>query len=234
MYTEYYNPLHSYHETLLPKDNNSRELLLGLEFECELPNDGSEYEVRYERLQQIAERLQKAFPDIMVKEDGSLACGFEVITKPMTLLQYESVFDWRWLSALRHYGMAITREDGVTVGENAMHVHVNRQYFDNDEQIDKMEDRVLRWYKQWKRAGYFVEPTVYCQAEKKEWREWTDVNGNVLPKVNHDRYRTVNVHRNTVELRSFVPSFDKQHVLDCLQIAHQFAYIAKTTNKETK
>ena len=226
MYTEEYNPLHSYRETLSPDDVNSDELLLALEFECELPNDGSEYEVRYERLQQIAERLQRAFPDILVKEDGSLACGFEVITKPMTLLQYESVFDWRWLSALRHYGMTTTREDGVVVGENAMHVHVNRQYFDNDTQIDKMEDRVLRWYQSWQRAGYFVEPTVYCQAVKKEWYEWFGVGG----AVNRERYRTINVKPRTVEFRSFMPSFDKEHVLDCLQIAHQFAYVAKVTN----
>jgi hypothetical protein len=173
-------------------DSDKDKLLLGLEFEFELP-DGSQ-----SRLNDIAYRISRSFPDLILKYDSSLHNGFEVITKPNTIDYYRNKFDWRFLSALNASGMKIPD----TSGERGVHVHVNKAPLgDSANVLHFMKWMRILGVTQKSRQSTTIAPTT----------NYIDWGGNY-----ESRYSAVNERKNTVEVRFWRYSFDKNVVLSYL------------------
>jgi hypothetical protein len=89
-----------------------KALIYGLELETE--TDGSLYE--------LAEKLNEIRHDhkFIIKSDGSLNCGLELITSPMDLDGHKRVFDWPQVARLMRNNGA---ESESTCG---IHIHINK------------------------------------------------------------------------------------------------------------
>ena len=95
-------------------------IAMGLEFEME--NMGSE------RTHNVAETFRDAYMQnhLMLKQDGSIHNGFELVTQPHTLDAFMEHFDWELIRKAQSLGMR-----GWDVGsrEIGIHIHVNRKAF---------------------------------------------------------------------------------------------------------
>lgn len=96
------------------------DIFLGLEFEMENRGNSSTREV--------AELFRDAYEDsvLMLKHDGSISDGFELVTQPHTVDAFMSHFPWDLIREAQSMGMR-----GWDVGhrEIGIHIHINRKAF---------------------------------------------------------------------------------------------------------
>jgi len=99
----------------------ANQIAMGLEFEME--NIEGDYATR-----EIAELFRNAYEDnhLMLKQDGSINNGFELVTQPHTLDAFMQHFDWHLIRDAQSKGMR-----GWDVGsrEIGIHIHINRKAF---------------------------------------------------------------------------------------------------------
>lgn len=139
-----------------------------LYFGWELEFEASE---RYcsEPLESIAKEIKSRYKWLWVKRDGSLRNGFEIVSHPGTAAWHfanQKNVDELY-SFLKSKGMFCASLFGSGEGGNA-HIHMNRSFFDNDEQIVEYERLILAEMK--KPVGYdglqFGNGSDYCKWEK--------------------------------------------------------------------
>jgi len=108
-------------------------------FELEVESDGNS-------IRDAAEVVTNALGErIYLKEDGSLSQGFEIVTHPHSLEEYQANFDWSALTDLRRLGFRSW--DTRTCG---LHVHVSRTAFgvmQKRADITKIQAHELRFMK---------------------------------------------------------------------------------------
>jgi len=99
----------------------SNVIAMGLEFEME--NMQGDY-----RTNEIAQLFRDAYDNhhLMLKQDGSINNGFELVTQPHTLDAFMQHFDWQLIRDAQSKGMR-----GWDVGsrEIGIHIHINRKAF---------------------------------------------------------------------------------------------------------
>jgi hypothetical protein len=99
----------------------ANKIAMGLEFEME-NMCGSQ------RTGEIARIFADAYNDnhLMLKHDGSISNGFELVTQPHTLDAFMQAFDWDLIREAQRAGMR-----GWEVGnrEIGIHIHINRKAF---------------------------------------------------------------------------------------------------------
>jgi len=181
-------------------------------FELEVESDGNS-------IRDAAEVVTNALGErIYLKEDGSLRQGFEIVTHPHSLDEYQQHFDWDALTKLRRLGFRSW--DTSTCG---LHVHVSRTAFgfahkrsdivkvqahelrfmkliyDNDRQISRLAGRTSS-YATFQDKGSLVQKVKYGHQE----------NG---------RYAAINSENSeTLEVRVFRGSLKPQRVLMALEL----------------
>ena len=171
------------------------DLFFGFEFEFECI-DQNAHRLKHEN---HAKKIMKDNPNVWVKRDGSLVNGFEVVTMPMTVHWFlenkdemTAFFDYLFDNG---YGLAQT---GISGEGGAFHVHVSRDFFEDDDHIRRFESAILAESEQII-AGGFATVHPYCQVEAYEQVEYPDMFGSYLK----NKYVWVRPREKTVELRMF-------------------------------
>lgn len=145
-----------------------------------------------------------------LKHDGSLSHGFEVVTHPHTIDQYQQVFNWSWLDKLTQHGFRSWNTSSC-----GLHVHIGLDAF-ND------ENHQIRFTK----FIYDNERQVKRIAGRSSNYAAFDAKGRVIPKIKRkwqdaNRYSAVNVqNENTLEVRVFRGSLRKERVLSGIEFTH--------------
>ena len=220
-----YRPDPIFHST----DDNSR-LFFGMEIEVEAPS----WEVRRNAAQYAYNKLEVENSLAYLKNDGSLNCGFEVVTHPMTydFFMNEAQEFWDTVHGLKEdFGMKSwsTRTCGL-------HIHISRSGFTNPPHLH----RFLRLI-------YSNQDFYQAMAGRSEsnWAKFDDAmkfdaTNNKWVKsyahkvadpttVNTDRYSAVNTNnRATVEMRIFKGSINTTNVRGALGLAHASVEYTRT------
>ena len=155
---------------------------------------------------------------VYIKSDGSLNDGFEMVSHPHTLKEYETNFNWSILKTLREYGYRSWNTD--TCG---LHVHVGRVAFghiSSHRDIQKAQAHELRFMK----LIYDNQRQVERLAGRanSHYASFQD-KGHLVSKVKNGfqrngRYSVVNTENdNTIEVRIFKGSLRKERVLSAIE-----------------
>lgn len=171
------------------------DLFFGFEFEFECI-DQNAHRLKHEN---HAKKIMKDNPNVWVKWDGSLRNGFEVVTMPMTLDWFlENKYEMTtFLDYLFDNGYALA-QTGISGEGGAFHVHLSRDFFEDDDHIRRFESAILSESEQMIRDG-FATVHHYCQVEAYEQVEYSGMDGSYLK----NKYVWVRPREKTVELRMF-------------------------------
>lgn len=181
-------------------------LVFGVELEMEPESDDKEGQ------SDIVEALGAADPDFILKSDGSLDYGVELVTKPMTLEEHK---DWRWADVLRSVQSIACSGAGTT--RCGMHVHINKAalsplligkllVFLNHDCTDELVCMVAQ-----------RSSNGFCEKVSKELKDGGDVWGE---RRSADRYERLNVTRATCEVRIFRGNLRPERVLKNIEFCH--------------
>lgn len=162
-----------------------------------------------------------------LKSDGSLNDGFELVTQPHTLADYEQHFPWDIIRELRNMGFRSWDTD--TCG---FHVHISRQAFGwrprgTQYNEGKYHAHLLRFTKLIYDNSSYVTRYVAGRSSSR-WASYSD-RSHLLEKVKHGhqsnaRYSAVNVaNTQTIEVRVFKGSLKVERVKAYLQFVHSVA-----------
>ena len=216
-----YRPDPVFHST-----DKEERLFFGLEIEVEAQrsrSDSAEY----------ASRLE-AYELAYLKSDGSLNCGFEIVTHPMTHDFYKSEAKelWDTLENLRsRTGIRVKAWDAPTAG---LHIHISRTGFNGGAHMH----RFLRLV--------YDNQTLYeaiAGRSSSRWAKFDDANTDYVKEVdgdgdrvwaqrrnlknklensrNSDRYSAVNTQNHaTLEMRIFRSSVNGETVKSFIDLAH--------------
>jgi hypothetical protein len=206
--------------------DKEERLFFGLEIEVEAQrsrSDSAEY----------ASRLE-AYELAYLKSDGSLNCGFEIVTHPMTHDFYKNECKelWDTLENLRNRtGIRVKAWDAPTAG---LHIHISRTGFNGGAHMH----RFLRLV--------YDNQTLYeaiAGRSSSRWAKFDDANTDYVKEVdgdgdrvwaqrrnlknklensrNSDRYSAVNTQNHaTLEMRIFRSSVNGDTVKSFIDLAH--------------
>jgi hypothetical protein len=178
---------------------------LGFELEVEDTDDNyaEGAELAFRTMNPNANRKYRGY----LKGDGSLVNGFEIVSHPHTLEEYQKSFPWAMLTELKK--LRFRSWNTSTCG---LHVHVSRTAFDDD-------DHQIRFIK----LIYDNQRQVQRIAGRSSnYASFSDA-GKIIPKVKYKsqsngRYAAVNVEpENTLEVRVFKGSLHIPRVLSGLE-----------------
>ena len=198
----------------LPSEDSNR-LYFGIEIETEVR--GQDYSERTTAAE-YASRLEVERLAYL-KSDGSLDCGFEIVTHPMSHAYMTNVDNplWHVLTTLkRDYNMMSwgTRTCGL-------HVHISRNGFSGGSHQHRFLQLVYnnkefyellagRSASHWAKFDDVIDP----DTGKKTFKGKFDRHGS-------DRYSAVNTNnRNTLEMRIFRGSLNPRFVKSAVNLAH--------------
>lgn len=208
------SPIHSYSYRPSPAFFGTGKYYLGFELEVETRNSS-----RYEGAQ-LAQDLFGGH--VYLKDDGSLNDGFEIVTHPHTLTEYQTNFNWAGLEKLKSQGLRSWNTS--TCG---LHVHVSREAFSvegvrlsYEQRILKRQAHELRFMK----LIYDNERQVGRIAGRSgnHYATFQD-KGNLVRKVKqgyqeNGRYSAINTENDdTLEVRVFKGSLRPERILSALE-----------------
>jgi len=193
-------------------DDGSTSLFYGVELEVDDGDDDS-----------ICSKLCE-IEEIYLKHDGSLSCGFEIVTHPATLDYHANSLPWADIcSIVRKAGYK--SHDTSTCG---LHIHASRAGFggsviEQDLTIAKIILLIDRWY-----DSYIVQ---FARRDIDKMRRWADKpNADIQPGDNegdavckskksaNSRYKAVNLcNCNTVEFRFFKGTLKRDTIIASVQ-----------------
>jgi hypothetical protein len=183
-------------------------LLFGVELEME-PRSGHDQSDLTAALGGITQK------QYILKEDGSLDDGVELVTVPLTLEDHTSRFGWgKVLDPLR-----LIAKSGVDTDNCGMHVHINKSAL-TPLQIGKMlvflnsvvlQDQITTIAQR--------DSNTFCQRRAKKFTD-----GRELSEYRHD---IVNVGVSTVEIRMFRGNLRAERVYKNLEFCHALVRYCK-------
>lgn len=205
-YSEY---IHSYSYKPRPVFYPTRfePYYLGMELEVEVCGNETRNDCALEVVNKLGDR-------VYLKEDGSLSNGFEIVTHPHTLYEYQTNIDWTFLDKLSKMGVRSWQRNSC-----GLHVHVSRTAF-NDSTHAAREAHQVRFNK----LIYDNQRQVERLAGRKNnnYATFQD-KGKVVRKVkfgnqSNGRYSAVNMEpEHTIEVRVFKGSLRKERILSGIE-----------------
>ena len=220
-----YRPDAIFHST----DKNER-LYFGIEVEVEDSRDLSESSSYAHRL----EGMELAY----LKHDGSLSCGYEIVTHPMSHDYYKNQASdlWDTLEHLRTY-YKVKSWDTSTCG---LHIHISRTGFNGGGHMHRFLNLI------YSNADFY---SILAGREQSRWASFDDIvsnqimydeNGNYalnehgdykyitkrdiaskLQGYNTERYSAVNTrNRETLEIRIFKGTVNTNTIKSHIDLAH--------------
>lgn len=195
-----------------PKTVSKDYLYLGVECETEAANEDTD-------LKDIADIIHDNHSsEILMKEDGSLENGIELVTGRYSLDAHKNLWPRLCTTAI---GAGLRSWKHSSTG---VHVHMSRSFFSQLD-IGKIlvfinSDNVFIRANIKKIAGRSAN--TYCKISKKKLQ---DVH------LCANRYEAVNLTNDkTIELRIFKGTLNAQHILADIEFCHALAYWVKETS----
>ena len=222
-----YRPDPIFHST-----KSDERLFFGIEVEVEVGRnigDASEYAHQLEGME-IA----------YLKSDGSLSCGFEIVTHPMSHDYYKNEVPELY-STLDHLRQHFSAKSWGT-GTCGVHVHISRTGFNGGAHMHRFLNLVYsnkdlfstiagRESDRWAKFDD-VDTGRGTWVENTEGREFIPVRSfsrKLNPNRNSDRYSAVNTNNlHTLELRIFKGSTQAHVVKSYIDIAHASVEYTRT------
>jgi hypothetical protein len=179
-----------------------------------------EVESRYDSRRVGAEYvIDKVGSHAYLKHDGSLSNGFEIVTHPHTLDEYQKKFNWSCISGLSTRGYRSWNTS--TCG---LHVHVSRTAFGNvtrTSEILKAQAHELRFIK----LIYDNQRQIERLAGRSSSYARFNDKGKLAARVKYgqqdDRYEAVNSQNSeTLEVRVFKGSLKPERILSAIELVH--------------
>ena len=215
-----YRPDPIFHST-----EKEERLFFGLEIEVEASRNRSESAEYASRLEQ--------YDLAYLKSDGSLNCGFEIVTHPMThdFYKNEAKELWDTLEALRNrMGIRVKAWDASTAG---LHIHISRTGFTGGAHMHRFlrlvyDNQTLyeaiagRSSSRWAKFDDAQEDYVKEDAGgNREWKSRRNLKNKLDNSRNSDRYSAVNTQNHaTLEMRIFRSSVNSDTVKSFIDLAH--------------
>ena len=208
--------LHDYSYKPEPMFFGMGERFFGLELEID---EGGKCCDNAERLLLVANDSDE---HIYIKSDGSLNCGMEIVTHPMTLLYHMETMPWTdTLVKARELGYLSHKTD--TCG---LHIHVNRSTFGADEPTqEECISRVLYFVEH-----HWEELLKFTRRSAGQMKRWANRYGyknhphEVLAYAKSGslgRYACVNITNNsTIEFRMFRGTLKRNTLIAALQMVN--------------
>lgn len=148
---------------------------------------------------------------LVLKHDGSLNYGFEIVSQPMTLSWAKDFFPWDKLSELARMGFRSWNTD--TCG---LHVHVARDAFISASHQAKFIHLIMRNGDAWRPIGGRTN-THWAKYDRGELYKLPE---KIKGRFGNDRYTAVNMcNRATLEIRIFRGSLKPERVKAALEFA---------------
>lgn len=199
-------------------DNKNNSLpFLGVELEVD-----SERSVRSDP-DDISDYIEDMFPRsfIYFEDDGSLDYGFENITAPATFDYHKSLFT-NYCDAFKY----ILSEGlfSYNVKSCGLHVHFNRNYFDNNEQLENL---LYIFDKYWDQI------VLLSRRDKDSIGRWSAKYNDTPQKIvefmyNLSRYHCVNLsNTDTIEIRIFKGTLNPYVYFATLAFVNEIIKISK-------
>jgi hypothetical protein len=198
-------------------DDENTRLYFGIEIEVEAK--GSDYETRRDAAE-YAYRLEDAYDLAYLKSDGSLTCGFEIVTHPMTHAYFKNEAQelWNTTDKLKE-DMNMMSWGTKTCG---IHIHISRAGFAGGAHQHRFLQLIYH------NKDFYSE---LAGRESDNWAKFTDVldyrtgKPSFAKKIkNHrdtDRYSAVNtINRHTLEMRIFRGSLNQNFIKASIDLAH--------------
>ena len=205
--------------------NKEDRLFFGLEIEVEASRNRSESA-------EYASRLE-GYDLAYLKSDGSLNCGFEIVTHPMTHDYYKNRADslWNTLEALRTKdGIRVKAWDAHTAG---LHIHISRAGFNGGSHMHRFlrlvyDNQTLyeaiagRSSSRWAKFDDAQQDYVSENSEgDRQWKSRRSLKNKLDNANNSDRYSAVNTQNHaTLEMRIFRSSVNSNTVKSFIDLAH--------------
>lgn len=184
-------------------------LMFGVELEMEPTGGNEQSDVTSALSGPITERY-------ILKSDGSLNDGVELVTVPLTLEQHRAEFDWSGvLKPVRSIA-----QSGAGTTRCGMHVHINKRALSPLQigkmlvflNADSMDEHITR-IAQRGSVGFCAKKHGTKVVEGK--------------RISDDRYVRANVGRFTIELRIFRGNLRPERVLKNLEFCHALVTYTK-------
>lgn len=193
--------VHSWDYQPRPVFHGDGRLFLGSEIEIETP---------YSRQTECAKLAARHLGRLgYLKQDGSLECGFEIVTHPMSYEWALANFPWQMLADLARAGCDTSEATGI-------HVHLSRAGFHTP-------CHTYRWMKFIYRNE--TQVTQLARRSSPRWAAFTPDDRQLAKQYakgarSEDRYRAINTGNHaTFELRVFASSLDPRQVKAVLGFA---------------
>jgi len=203
-------------------DEESHRLYFGIEIETEVR--GQSYEGRRTAAEYAVKLEQQGLA--YLKSDGSLECGFEIVTHPMTHRYYANAESlWEVVRTLK------TEYDMMSWGTKTcgLHVHISRSGFSGGSHQHRFLQLV------------YNNKKLYELLAGRSASHWAKFDDNVDPITNQkslkhkfdrggsDRYSAVNTNnRNTLEMRIFRGSLNPRFIKSAIDLAHASVEFTRT------
>lgn len=222
------HPIQNYGYKPVPIFYGNGKRFLGVELEIDR---GGEYDDHASRLIDLANGSEER---IYCKHDGSINCGFEIVTHPMTLEYHETVMPWSELlrSAIN---MGYRSHQTSTCG---LHVHVNRDSLgDTPAQQEDTIARILFFVENnWNELLKFSRRTV---SKMQQWAARygrKDSPKEVMETAKnkcYSRYSCVNLlNYSTIEFRMFRGTLRCSTLKATLQLVNEICDVAFSSSDE--
>jgi hypothetical protein len=197
-------------------DDEQTRLYFGIEIETEVR--GGDYSNRRSAAEYAQQQLEM-YDLAYLKSDGSLECGFEIVTHPLSHSYFMKDGDrlWNTIDKLKsEYGMMAwgTKTCGL-------HVHISRAGFNSGSHQHRFLQLVYN-------NKDFYE--VLAGRSSSHWAKFDDIFDpntgqksfkNKFDRHGSDRYSAVNTNnRNTLEMRIFRGSLNPRFIKSAIDLAH--------------
>jgi hypothetical protein len=224
---EYSQVVHDYSyrpDPIFHSTDKEENLFFGIEIEVEAPTNRGESSEYANRL----EDMELAY----LKADGSLQCGFEIVTHPMTHDFYKNEAHelWTTLDNLRsNYGVKSwgTRTCGL-------HIHISRTGFKNPPHMHRFLNLIYsnedfysalagRSASRWAKFDdvSMAVPTGVDEDGYMQYKSSRSFKDKINDGRHTDRYSAVNTQNAaTLEMRIFKGSLKPSNVMSQLDLAH--------------
>ena len=212
---------------LEPGPTRMRVLYYGTELEINTPGNPVKHSTEFKKWLE-KQGMDKYF---YFKRDGSLSCGYEIVTHPMTDRARHKLINWREICAYLQDTGATSEQSG----ECGLHIHASRDAITNRD-IAKLKyffmANRIKIHKFSRRLNY-----RYCRIEPCEIKEridsgWTGRNVLTVFPDDGDRYTAVNTHtgKGTVEFRVMRGTLDHKRLLAYFQFVDSLIMYVKASS----